>query len=228
MLNLIVNSSISDFCQVHTILKLNAEKELKEEKIKRQQQLLWSIISGSVFIVIILVLLYMQNKREVVLKRLQTEQQLFRTQLNPHFIFNALSAIKGYIAQHQSEEAADFLTDFSSLMRQTLESSIDEINTLQNEIELLKAYLKLQQMRFENKFQFHIETDVGINTEDVKFPAMLLQPFVENAIEHGIKKGGTMVAIQFKQEKNRLVITIEDNGPGINNSVAINKKHRSR
>ncbi|MDA3868333.1 MAG: tetratricopeptide repeat protein [Salinivirgaceae bacterium] len=211
-----------------TIIKLNTEKKLKGEKIKRQQQLLWSIIAGSVFIVIILILLYLQNKRKVALKRLQTEQQLFRAQLNPHFIFNALNAIKGYIIDHKTLEAADFLTDFSSLMRQTLESSIDEINSLQSEIELLTAYLKLQQMRLENKFQFHIETDSRIVVEDIKFPAILLQPFVENAIEHGMKNGGDMVAIRFNQEKNRLIITLEDNGPGIKNSELNGKKHRSR
>jgi tetratricopeptide (TPR) repeat protein len=211
-----------------TIIKLNADKELKEEKIKRQQQLLWSIISGSVFIVIILILLYLQNKRKAALSRLQTEQQLFRTQLNPHFIFNALNAIKGYITAHKTEEAADFLTDFSALMRQTLESSIDEINSLQSEIELLTAYLRLQQMRLENKFQFYIETDNIIDSEDIKFPAMFLQPFVENAIEHGMKKGGSEVQIGFHKKESRLNITIEDDGPGIENSVTNHTKHRSR
>ncbi|MFO8022225.1 MAG: tetratricopeptide repeat protein [Perlabentimonas sp.] len=211
-----------------TIIKLNAEKELKEEKIKRQQQLLWSIISGSVFMVIILILLYLQNKRKAALKRLQVEQQLFRAQLNPHFLFNALNAIKGYIAAHKTDEAANFLTDFSSLMRQTLESSIDEITSLQSEIELLTAYLRLQQMRLEYKFQFQIETDSRIDTEDIKFPAMFLQPFVENAIEHGIKKGGNLVSIRFYQENTRLVITLEDNGPGIKNSATNRGKHRSR
>jgi len=212
-----------------TIIKLNTEKTLKEEQIKRQQQLLWSIIAGTFFMVIILVLLYLQNKRKAALKRLKTEQQLFRAQLNPHFIFNALNAIKGYITAHKTDEAADFLTDFSSLMRQTLESSIDEINSLQTEIEILTAYLKLQQMRLESNFHFFIETDNGLDKEDIKFPAMLLQPFVENAIEHGIKNGGSKIEINFTKINNRLAITITDDGPGIENTKNTStKKHHSR
>ncbi|WP_462282033.1 tetratricopeptide repeat protein [Salinivirga cyanobacteriivorans] len=212
-----------------TIIKLNTEKTLKEEQIKRQQQLLWSIIASAVFLVIILVLLYLQFKRKTALKRIQIQQQLFRAQLNPHFIFNALNAIKGYITAHKTDEAAEFLTDFSSLMRQTLESSIDEINSLATEIELLTAYLKLQQMRLEHEFKFLIDTASVINTENTKFPAMLLQPFVENAVEHGIKNGGSKIEIHFTEINNRLAITISDDGPGIENTKNTStKKHHSR
>ncbi|ALO13952.1 Sensor histidine kinase YpdA [Salinivirga cyanobacteriivorans] len=212
-----------------TIIKLNTEKTLKEEQIKRQQQLLWSIIASAVFLVIILVLLYLQFKRKTALKRIQIQQQLFRAQLNPHFIFNALNAIKGYITAHKTDEAAEFLTDFSSLMRQTLESSIDEINSLATEIELLTAYLKLQQMRLEHEFKFLIDTASEIKTENTKFPAMLLQPFVENAVEHGIKNGGSKIEINFTEINNRLAITISDDGPGIENTKNTStKKHHSR
>lgn len=183
-----------------------------------------------VFIVLLIVALFiigycifkwkiiLTKKREIT-KRKFTEIQLksIRSQMNPHFLFNALSAIQNLINKGDNESANHYLTEFSQLMRLTLDKSEKGLVPLHDEIESIKKYLELEHLRFPFKYKIYV--DSKINKHDVEIPAMLIQPFVENAIIHGLKEkeGEKNLTIDFKIEKQNLLCLITDNGVGINN-----------
>tara|TARA_Y100000589_G_scaffold332160_1_gene389839 strand:+ start:36497 stop:38629 length:2133 start_codon:yes stop_codon:yes gene_type:complete len=156
---------------------------------------------------------FLQNKKLV-----ESEMLALRTQMNPHFIFNTLASIQSYIVEKNTKDAEYFLTVFSKLLRQVLENSKKQNITIQEEINSLKLYLELEQVRFNHKFDFDIEVSPDIDPKYDTIPPMLLQPIVENALWHGLrhlppnKKG--KIKISFTIENNSLVCTITDNGVG--------------
>ncbi len=168
-------------------------------------------------IIVFIVIKYRENKLKEKHFTELLEQKLLRSQMNPHFIFNALGAIQSYIFTHNPIEAGTYLAKFADLMRSILYGSKEEFISLEKEIESLKNYLIIQQLRFENKFDFSFEIDPDINTEFFGVPPLLIQPFLENSIEHGFKelerKG--MIRIKIKREEDKLKIVVEDNGKGI-------------
>jgi sensor histidine kinase YesM len=150
-------------------------------------------------------------------KLAHTEMVALRAQMNPHFIFNCLNSIKLYTLQNDSEQASAYLTKFARLIRLVLENSRAELVTLRNELEALQLYIELEAMRFKNKVSFNIEVFPDIDTQYFKIPPLLLQPFVENAIWHGLmhKPQGGKVSISITQpSENLLHIEIIDNGIG--------------
>jgi sensor histidine kinase YesM len=160
------------------------------------------------------------------------QQRLLRTQMNPHFIFNALSAIQVYILENDTKKSSSFLSNFATLMRQVLRSSQYEYVTIAEEIKMLGYYLELQQLRFIEPFSFQIETDPKLDENYVLIPPMITQPFIENAIEHGIRSRGEngQVHVRFINHNDRLGIEIEDNGIGWKPSKEngdMDKKHES-
>jgi LytS/YehU family sensor histidine kinase len=136
--------------------------------------------------------------------------------MNPHFIFNSLNSVNSFIAKKDEKSANKYLAEFSKLMREVLEFSQENFIPLSKEIVFLKRYLKLEHFRFNNDFDFSFEVDEKIVLDNYQIPPMLLQPFVENAIWHGLRykeeKGN--LAIRFSQESNYLKITISDDGIG--------------
>lgn len=143
------------------------------------------------------------------------EQKLLRSQMNPHFIFNAISSIQNYLFNKSDlSTALHYMSKFGDLMRQILENSREESVTLQEEITALTNYLELQQLRYSNSFGYEIKVDDEINSDTMLVPPLIAQPFVENAIEHGmiyrIENG--KVIIHFKNEKDKLGLYIRDNG----------------
>lgn len=155
------------------------------------------------------------------------EQKLLRLQMNPHFIFNALSAIQHFVLKSETKEAVRYLAKFSKLMRQILEFSRLETVTLSDEKEWLENYLVIQQLRPEKKFKFRVEIAEGLNPEETMIPPMFAQPFVENAIEHaGLEtmENGE-IDIRFREEGNQLLLEIDDNGVGI--GLENKSNHRS-
>ena len=147
----------------------------------------------------------------------EIEMSALRAQMNPHFIFNCLNSIKLYTTDNESAKAADYLTKFSRLIRLVLENSRSEKVTLKNEVEALSLYMEMEAMRFKNKLNFTIETDPALDTELIEIPPLLLQPYVENAIWHGLmhKKEGGNVHVKIKQLKTEhLQIIISDDGIG--------------
>lgn len=161
-------------------------------------------------------------KRKEELKRKIVEIQLksVRAQMNPHFLFNALSAIQNLINKNENERASHYLTEFSQLMRLTLDKSENGLVSLFDEIESIKKYLDLERLRF--KFVFTLKIDTKIDALQIEIPAMLIQPFVENAIVHGLN-GNTdnkKLDIEFKKQGNYLHCFIKDNGIGVKASKA--------
>ncbi len=139
-----------------------------------------------------------------------------RSQMNPHFTFNVLNSIKYYIAKKDPESAQFYISKFSKLIRLILDQSRTEYITLNEEIEMLKLYMELEELRFENKFKYSITVGEKLNPEEIDIPGMLIQPFVENSIKHGIryKKGEAKVEVDFTSSDSVLICTITDNGIG--------------
>ncbi|MGB0523538.1 MAG: histidine kinase [Flammeovirgaceae bacterium] len=162
---------------------------------------------------------------------LRVEQRLNRSRLDPHFFFNMLASIHGDLLNGKDQrKAANQLAKSSHIMRQALESSYHDFITLEDEIEFLTNYLALQNARTEHKFDYHFDIDDSLAIDELLIPSMLTQPFIENAIIHGIsgitEKGMIHISIQAKGEY--LEITIDDNGKGINHQLAPHKQHPSR
>lgn len=163
--------------------------------------------------------LKMANKEKLHLKQMAFENKIsaLRAQMNPHFIFNSLNSIQHLIISDKKEGAIKYLNKFSSLMRNLLESSIEKNIVLTEEINLLHKYLELESLRFDNAFNFKIKVHENINPDLVEVPILIVQPFVENALHHGLlskKEGEKILKIYFKKEKNNLVCEIDDNGIG--------------
>lgn len=163
------------------------------------------------------------------------EMKILRQQLNPHFIFNALGAIQHFIQGMRGPDAMEYLADFAKLMRMFLESSKQSYIFLVDELKLIKLYVRLEQLRFNNKFDavYDIDPDLDLDMEDI--PSLLLQPFVENAINHGIfhlNRRGTLTIGMRMDEAERIVITIADDGIGRKAAAELRaktyKKHKSR
>ncbi|MFK7775083.1 MAG: histidine kinase [Saprospiraceae bacterium] len=175
-------------------------------------------------------------KKENQRRFLELELKTLRLQLNPHFMFNALGAIQFYIKNNESRLAINYLGDFAMLMRLFLESSKNKYVSIEDELKLLKLYVTLEQMRFENKFDVNYEIDESLDLVMTEIPSLLLQPFVENAINHGLrhKKSQGLLTIKmiFEQENDTLICIIEDDGIGRKKAAEIRaqslKKHKSR
>lgn len=145
------------------------------------------------------------------------EQLALRSQMNPHFIFNCLNSIQQYVFDKNVIDANRFISEFSSLIRQTLDLSSRKLITLEEEIKYLETYIKLEQARFENSFEYEILLGEGLHPDQLYLPSLLLQPFVENSIRHGIRNLKTTngkILITFSAEAGYLVCIIEDNGVG--------------
>ncbi len=157
-----------------------------------------------------------QREAEYNQKIAQTEITALRAQMNPHFIFNCLNSIQLFNAKNNTEKASDYLAKFSRLIRLVLENSRSEKVTLENELETLRLYIELEAMRFRDKFKFEINVSESIDQGGIEIPPLLLQPFVENAIWHGLmhKAGGGTVIIAISQPNEHLHIEITDDGVG--------------
>ncbi|WP_028981740.1 two-component regulator propeller domain-containing protein [Sporocytophaga myxococcoides] len=165
--------------------------------------------------------LHEQNERERLKLEtdrnlLELEQKALRLQMNPHFLFNCLNSIKGLIAEGKNNEAKIYLSKFSKLMRTMLDNSMDSIVSLENEIASLQNYVELEKLSREDRFEFKVEVEDLIDKEFTGLPPMLIQPFVENAIIHGlsVKLTKGLVVVLFNMEGEYLKCSIEDNGVG--------------
>ncbi len=151
--------------------------------------------------------------------------------MNPHFIFNALNSVNSFIASNDERTANKYLSDFSQLMRSVLENSDEDFIPLKKEIELLELYTKLEHFRFQDKFDYNLTVDDSIAVEDYLIPPMLLQPYIENAVWHGLRykleKGQLTIDIQ-KKSNTEITITIADNGIGRERSKALKTEHQKR
>ena len=175
-----------------------------------------------------------QVRIELEKKNIDIEQRLLRTQMNPHFIFNSLNSINSFITDNNSDSAQSFLSKFARLMRYILDNSRKSFVPVEDEIATLQLNMELEQLRFDNKFDFEIEVDEDIDPEFTYIPPMLIQPFVENAILHGLagKKERGLIRVGFSANKELMHCFVEDNGIGREEAMEIKKKsgkatHRS-
>lgn len=159
--------------------------------------------------------------------------QLLKAQLDPHFMYNALNSIQYFIMQHDTQAALSYLSKFSKLMRQVLENAVNETVCITDEVKALTYYLDLERMRFGNSFEYVIKIDENIDQDNTEIPSMLLQPYIENAIVHGMRnkdKDG-IIKLILLQQADAMLCVIQDNGMGRvakDNGIIPNKNHRSR
>ena len=202
------------------------ENEIQSRRISRSYYLIFGLILLAILIFIISSLYLRQNKLKAQQHSSQLESKLLRSQMNPHFIFNSLTAIQSYIYTHETREAGKYLSDFASLMRLILENSRKEYISLETEIKTLTLYLDLQLLRFDHKFDYSITVDPELNIENVFIPPMFAQPFIENALEHGqlleSKKG--KVDLSYHLSNDFLRMELKDNGIG----YSISKKQERK
>jgi len=184
-------------------------------------------VPGLIFAFLVLLLAsvfyYKINKRNKDLAKQQNDQKFkdlelaaLRAQMNPHFIFNCLSSIQQFISVNDAATASRYLSSFSRLVRLALHSSVDGRHNLQDEIDMIDHYLGLERLRFGDKFSYEIDVDQELDKDNIFLPPLLIQPFVENALVHGIKNKTAKgkITISFRQQQNDLKVTVTDNGPG--------------
>ena len=196
---------------------LEKENEIVNLKLVDNTRL---FIFGVLAISLIAGLLYF-NYRQNILKKekeyLAVEQTMMRSQMNPHFIFNSLNSIKLYIINNEKDKAVYYLNKFSKLIRTILSTSKEKDITLQEELDTMELYMNIENIRFENKIHFNLEVSDDIPLKHIKLPSMILQPFLENAIWHGLssKDGTKKIDFRVSKESEDIVkIEIEDNGIG--------------
>ncbi len=206
---------------------IKQDRRLQKDKVKFQ---LWFIIMLSVIIILLAITLIMMRKRSKLQKQhnLMLNLKARRAQMNPHFIFNALNSINSFIAKNDELNANKYLSRFSKLMRSVLDNSESDFIPLSNEIEMLKLYMELEKMRFTEKFDYEIMVAKGLENSNYEIPPMLIQPFVENAVWHGLryKESGGVLKVSMEKEADFLKVTIEDNGIGRNKSMELKTKNQ--
>ncbi|WP_312089993.1 histidine kinase [Chryseobacterium sp.] len=209
------------------IEQLEQEKKLKDELIRKKNLFNYSLI-GALIILIGLIFFIFRTLKKVQIKNKKIALQSLRREMNPHFIFNSLNSVNHFIATNNELEANQYLTKFSKLMRGVMENSADDFIPFQQELDLLENYLALEKTRFADKFDYEIEVDENLNTQNLKVPGMLVQPFLENAVWHGLRYRTTkgFLKLKFEKSSESLKITIEDNGIGIEESKKQKTEHQ--
>lgn len=217
-------------------LEVKYQTELKESKINelnKQSEIdtlkirsLIGFAGFAILIIVIIIAIYRQRLIKNKLKQIETEQRLNRARMDPHFFFNVLTSIQTLVMEKTDAASASLMiSKFSKIMRESLESSYNELITVEEEISFLTHYLDLQKMRYPEKFTYTFEINNNLDVNELLVPGMILQPFIENSIEHGFKnidyKG--RIDLKFRKDGEALVITIKDNGSGLGKS----KEHKS-
>lgn len=209
------------------IEQLEKEKKLKDKLIYKTNTFNYFLIS-SLVVLLILIALFIRALLSIKTKNKKIALQSLRREMNPHFIFNSLNSVNQFISQNKELEANKYLISYSNLMRNIMENSSKDFIVLGKEIELLKKYLDLELMRFEDKFDFTIFVDEKLDQETILVPNMLIQPNLENAIWHGLRylDGKGLLALRFSLEKEMIVVTIDDNGIGMAKSAELKTQNQ--
>ncbi len=183
-------------------------------------------LAGAVYLLFLTVLRDLKNREKQKQRLLEAEKRSLLSQMNPHFIFNSLNSIQHFIIQNDDLQANNYLTNFSALIRKILENSKKNLITLSEEIATLTLYLEMEKLRFEDGFEYKINRDLNIDYNEVMIPPMILQPFVENAIWHGIMPLRTkgLLTITFSRIDGYFHCLIRDNGIGRENAGRLKGK----
>jgi sensor histidine kinase YesM len=196
------------------------------------------VISGGAFAYLIFTVRIrsLRKKQRQVLRQIHlenelrlTQQNALKAQMNPHFLFNVLNSIKGYIYENDKKNAARYLSDFSNLVRKVLEMSSQVKVSLEEELEVLKVYIELEAMLLQSDFHYTITLDEKSDTAGITVPSLLIQPYIENAFKHGLRhkigRKELHLRILLDDEHEVLTIEIQDNGIGRTASARINKEN---
>lgn len=211
------------------LAELSQQTIMQTFQIRKRNLLILGISSIAL---LALFLLYLFSQQRIIKNQgiaSNAEQRLLRLQMNPHFLFNALSSIQTFLFDKKdATKAVHYLSRFAELMRQILEYSRETYITLEDEIRTLENYLSLQQLRHNHEFDYKIEVEEGLNRWETMIPPLMAQPFVENAIEHGkvysVEDG--KIRIRFLSEGNHLKLLVEDNGIGREQALQLNSKKK--
>ncbi|MBC7552997.1 MAG: histidine kinase [Taibaiella sp.] len=232
-----LQDSITNAANLRAIAELNTKFERKEienknstlqkendlQRLRLQRKDIFIYSSGIIIMLFLAfgALILRHNKLRSDQQRIQMEQKQLLAQMNPHFIFNCLNSIQRYIVQRDADNANRYLADFAMLMRQTLDNAKEGTISLLKEMEYLENYLSLESMRFANKFTYNITCSDDIEPGLTQIPSMIIQPFVENAIIHGLRniehREGSL-DIRFYKKEDSLFCEVDDNGIGFNAS----------
>ncbi|WP_422358772.1 histidine kinase [Reichenbachiella sp.] len=183
--------------------------ELQVQQLKSQRLMIYGLLT---LLVLVVVGAYFIHRKAQQTKRVGQLLALksLRSQMNPHFIFNALNSVNQFVALNDERAANKFLADFSKLMRMVLDNSQKEFITMREEREMIALYLKLEHYRFRDQFEYTLEIDPSLDLDEIEIPPMLIQPYIENAIWHGLR---------YKEEKGHLNVNIYQNGEGVKISI---------
>ncbi|MFA9370947.1 MAG: tetratricopeptide repeat protein [Labilibaculum antarcticum] len=240
-LNIIqLNMRFEELSAAYEIEKNQKELELLQQKSQIQHLELGKKNSWLIILTIVMILGALAIMVSLRINRLRADhkimdlrQKVLLTQMNPHFLFNSLTAIQSFILDKKNEEANNYLSRLASLVRGILENSREEFVSLRTELETLRDYIGLQKLRFENEISYEFEIDKNIDQDQVLVPPMLAQPFVENALVHGMLRNNPKAQIQVKISLNKnmdlLRFQIKDNGIGIDEAKKNNqnRNHKS-
>lgn len=198
------------------------------------------VFFGLIYTFYKLQILKLEKRNQLLLEKVNLEKNLnqsklkaIKSQMNPHFFYNALNTIQSFILSNEKKQAVSYLSKFSNLTRTILEMTEKETISIAEEVKTLSLYLDIEKARFEEDFNYHILVDDEIDAGNIKIPTMLLQPYVENAVKHGLlhKQGEKAVTIHFQKETEHIKISIDDNGIGRQKSTELNaiknKNHNS-
>lgn len=207
---------------------LDKKEALAAVEVSRQRSVKRSVMGGTAALVLALFSSFAfykrrhdaeEKKKEAEFKVLvaETEMKALRSQMNPHFIFNSLNSISDYISRNDIQAASHYLTRFAKVMRLTLENSEQKAIRLSDDLKALELYMQLESLRLDHKFSYEIQIAPDIDTENILVPPLILQPFIENSIWHGIarKQGNGKILIRIEKENNEMIqCIVEDNGVG--------------
>ena len=219
-------------------LQFEADRKAKELemlalRLERNRYLIYGLAGslGLLITIALIILMQLRNKSRMRVNALdrrisELTQSNLRQQMNPHFIFNTLNSIQYYVFQNDRIASNNYMTKFASLIRKTLENSRHTAITIKEELDALELYLELEALRFKEKFDWTLTIDEDLDTLAYKIPTMLIQPYVENAIMHGLmhKEGKGLIRIDLSFRDNLILCTIEDNGIGRDKSREINRE----
>lgn len=196
--------------------KRNSEIEKQESQLRL---LKWGFVALAVLAMLVILILVLRHKTEKLKLRQRSAElkmQALRAQMNPHFIFNCLSAINHFVLNGETEKASGYLTQFARLIRLVLVNSEKKTISLEEELVMLKLYLDMEKLRFKDAFDYHIYYDAAVQPSMIEVPSFILQPFCENAIWHGLlhKEGKGKLTIDLSMKQDAIIIAITDNGIG--------------
>ncbi len=205
-----------------------ALQSLRYDK-KIAQRTIIIVCLAAVLAIAFIVFRYQNIRLRLKQRASELEMQALRAQMNPHFIFNCLSAINHFILDNQNDKASDYLTRFSKLVRMVLVNAGKDSIPLDEELDMVRLYLEMEQLRFKHSFTWSIDMSEGLPVSQLQVPCFILQPFCENAIWHGLmhKEGEKKLDILLKYFEGILLVTIRDNGIGREKAAILSKKQHS-